>query len=387
MAKIKIKYDLTLMMAVTAIGSNSLMLSPILTDVAVGLGTRPINIGTSITIYNLSTALAALFLAPRTDAIGIYKSLQTALLIFCLGILLSLISLSSGMLIFGQGLAGIGAGFGLPAIYLAASKIAEKGKETVSVGRVLTGWSLAMVLAIPLASFVVAHSNWRIAYAILLVISLLAQLSLNSLKSLASLHHHDLDKVQTARSIGRGILTPFSIPGAKPLLAVNFLYMAAFYGAYSYIGTHLKLTYGVDSTGAGIAVLLYGVGFGVANFANRYLQIFGLARTASLTMLGIGIIYFLLQFRGLPLHVLYIFCLGWGFVNHLGLNAIISSLGDLKCAIPGHLMGMNSLVTYLGGACGTAAFGWVFEMQSYNLAILGSAGALFLSFLILRRTL
>ena len=56
--------------AVAVIGSNSLVLSPILADVAAGLGTTVVAVSRAIAAYGGATALSAFVLAPRIDHVG-----------------------------------------------------------------------------------------------------------------------------------------------------------------------------------------------------------------------------------------------------------------------------------------------------------------------------
>src|SRR3954453_16357866 len=67
---------LTVGLAVT--GSNSLVLSPILPDVAQGLGTTPVVISRALAAYGGATALSA-FLAPRIDRVGPRRALSVGM--------------------------------------------------------------------------------------------------------------------------------------------------------------------------------------------------------------------------------------------------------------------------------------------------------------------
>ena len=59
-----------LLLGIAVTGSNSLVLSPILADVALGLGTTPVAVSRALAAYGGATALSAFLLAPRIDRVG-----------------------------------------------------------------------------------------------------------------------------------------------------------------------------------------------------------------------------------------------------------------------------------------------------------------------------
>ena len=71
------------------------------------------------------------------------------------------------------------------------------------------------------------------------------------------------------------LLPALRTPGVPALLVVCFGYMTAFYGMYAYLGDHLRQALGVSSATAGLVVLAYGVGFGLAGFGDRMVDRLG----------------------------------------------------------------------------------------------------------------
>lgn len=360
-----------LMIAVGIIGSNSLLLSPILADVANDFFISPIEVAWAITAYNACTAMSALFLARFIDELGIYRILLGAFLLVTVGTAVSAVSWSLPILMVGQCLAGLGAGVSLPAIYALAPIIAPKGQETKIVGRILTGWSLALVAGVPLASFLTENFGWRTSYYFLLAFALfvLAVISMTSASFTEA--GNENKSVQVA---GWNILAPFNIRHAKTLLLMNLLYMMAFYGTYSYIGTYLRAEFGSTTIEAGYAVLAYGIGFGVASFADPIIDKIGVRRASLYIFLLLLSVYLSLFTLNRSVHTMYVICLIWGFFNHLGLSAIITMIGELKTPIKGQLMGMNSVFTYVGGSLGTVLFGVIYENFNFPIVAL-AAGA------------
>lgn len=157
-----------LMLGISIVGSNSLVLSPIATDVAVSL---PRSSATDVmfasAVYGAATAISALTLAPKADQIGLRRALFFALIGLCLTMAVCASATVLWVLIVGQALAGLAAGLALPAIYGLAAEIAPKGHESETLGKVLTGWTLSLVAGVSLSAVLTDFLHWRIVFVIL----------------------------------------------------------------------------------------------------------------------------------------------------------------------------------------------------------------------------
>lgn len=374
-----VRVDYILMVAVGVIGSNSLLLSPILVDIAQDFSVSAINVAWAITAYNTLTAFSALFLARYIDEWGYRKVLIIAFSCLLFGIGLSAIAWNTTSLIFSQCLAGLGAGVSLPAIYALAPLIAPKGQETKAVGKVLTGWSLALVAGVPIAALLSELFGWQSAYYLLTgLCSLTLFMIFVKVRNLSSPKPIAQTKVTTTRALN--IFAPFFVKGAKVLLLMNFLYMASFYGIYSYFGLYLRDIYQINAVEAGYSVLAYGIGFGVASFADPLVDKFGIHRVSGYIFALLSLVYASMYFTyQYPLSI-YGICVVWGFFNHLGLSAIITLLGKIQTNIKGQLMGMNSVFTYIGGSVGTVLFGALYTRYGFFLiALVATSAIIFLT--------
>src|SRR4051794_41906495 len=106
---------LTLGIAVT--GSNSLVLSPILADVAIGLGTTPVVVSRALAAYGGATALSAFLLAPRIDRVGPRRALSVGMAALTAATTASAAANHWLGLMLGQLLAGNCGGVGLPSVF------------------------------------------------------------------------------------------------------------------------------------------------------------------------------------------------------------------------------------------------------------------------------
>ena len=141
-----------LMCAIGIVGSNALVLSPIAGDVAATFQPRSApDVMIASAIYGAGTALSALVLAPKADQIGLRSALVWALIVLTFALALSALAPVLWVLVTAQALAGIAAGLALPAIYGLAAEVAARGRESETLGKVLTGWTLSLVAGVSLS--------------------------------------------------------------------------------------------------------------------------------------------------------------------------------------------------------------------------------------------
>jgi DHA1 family inner membrane transport protein len=341
---------LLLTASVALVGSNSLALSPIAIEVGRGLGGASAqDVMMAASLFGAGTAGAALMLAPYADRIGLARALQLALAVLTLAMAATALAPSLGLLWGAQALAGIGSGVALPATYGLAAEIAPKGRESTFLGRVLMGWTLSLVFGASAAALITEVAGWRAVYAALALLGALVLLAL-----LISPRLGERRLAQMASP-----LTALAVAGIGPALMVCGGYMAAFYGLYAFLGTHLQAGLGLEVWMAGAAPLIYGLGFGAAAVADPLIDRWG-ARVIAPFVYGALLVLYLgvVLVSGSALWLLAA-CLLWGMINHLGLNLIVGRLAALDPAQRGAILGLNSGVTYLAMFLGTPLYGVV----------------------------
>jgi len=119
-----------LVLGIAVIGSNSLALSPVLTDVAHSLAATPVQVARANAAYGGATALSALLLGSAVDRVGARRILVAGFAVMTLAMLASAAAAGWAMLAAAQGLAGLSAGVVLPATYAYATAAAPPGRAT-----------------------------------------------------------------------------------------------------------------------------------------------------------------------------------------------------------------------------------------------------------------
>ncbi|KZB71906.1 MULTISPECIES: MFS transporter [Thalassospira] len=354
---------LALLGAVLLVGSNSFVLSPILSEVAAGLSTQTYHVAWAISAFGAATALSALTLAGMIDRMSVGRVLGGAAL------LLAVAQVSSGLsqhwvwLCLSQALAGVAVGVLLPGSYATVTATAPKGREAARLGVVLTGWALSLVVAVPAAAFITEQFGWRMVYFLMAGLSVLVAGILVIL----------LSDVRGGMSTRTSPLRAFRLPGVWQLLAVMLVYMTAFYGCFAFFGVGVRTAFDLSAQGSGMFVMAYGVGFGVMGFVlgvispkitRGYLCLVLIAIATSYATWGLT-----LQSQSSAMAGTAI----WGMLNQLGLNAMVVSLNRQASDARGAVMGLNSAVTYSAVFAGPMIMGPIYA--GFGFAAVAGFGA------------
>lgn len=332
---------------IAVIGSNSLVLGPIAPAVAASLGTSVPAVMIASAAFGLGTSASALFLARYIDRLGARRMLQGALLLLAIALVASAAAPTVTALVAAQLLAGIASGVAMPAIYASSAAIAPPGRESGTIGVVLTGWTLSMIAGVSLSAVLADLVHWRAVFAAVAVLSALALASL-TLTSLS-----DVRKSGPAPTP----LGALSVPGIVPLLVACAAFMTAFYGVYGYLGDHLHNGLGRPVSANGLAALAYGAGFGAAALLDGVIDRLGARRIMPFAYLLVAAVYVAIAAASSSFHLTIAMIAVWGLANHFGLNVLVMRLSALDPARRGTIMGLNSAVTYLAVFVGTTAFG------------------------------
>ncbi|WP_027998933.1 MFS transporter [Sinorhizobium arboris] len=345
------------------IGSNSLALGPIAPEVARSLGVDAPAAMTASAAFGLGTAASAVFLGRLIDRYGAGRMLAAALLVLAIGLGGSAAAPALPFLVSAQLLVGIAAGIALPAIYTLAATVAPAGRESETIGLVLTGWTLSMVAGVPLSAAIADFAGWRMVYAVVAAATLIACAAV---------------RFAAVQEVSKGKATsPFAVlgvGGVVPLLAACAAFMAAFYGVYGYIGDHLHAALGLPVSANGLVAASYGLGFGAAAFLDRLIDRFGASRLLPVIFLAVAGVYVSMSAASGSYTAMLGVVFLWGLANHFGLNVLIMRLTALDPARRGAIMGLNSGVTYLALFAGTIGFGEVYAAAGFSALPVAAAG-------------
>lgn len=359
------------MAAVAVIGCNSLGLSPIAPEVAHTFGVSVPEAMAGTAAFGLGTSLSALLLARHIDRVGAWRMLRIAFGLLSASLAVTAAAPFVMVLIAAQFSAGAAAGVALPAIYSNAAEIAPKGRETKTVGLMLSGWTLSMVAGVSLSALLADWLHWRVVYLAIFI------LAAGAFLVLCLSAHRDGRSSESAPSP----LAALSIPGVPPLLVACGAFMTAFYGVYAYLGDHLHEGLGLPLGANGMVTLVYGLGFGAATLLDGIEKRVPARLSLPYAFLAVFVVYLLLSAGNGSYGAVLALTFLWGLANHLGLNLLIVRLTALDPARRGTIMGMNSAVTYLATFAGTLGFGPLYALAGFTALTAAAAGLMILAWL------
>jgi DHA1 family inner membrane transport protein len=343
-----------LTLGISLIGCNSFLISPVMSDIGASLNATPAQVARAISSYGGATALSSLLLSRWLPQFGLRRSIRFGCLMLLIGVLLSGLSVNWPMLVIAQGIAGLAAGVMLPAIYSMVAVISPQGRESEIFGKVITGWSVAMVAGVPVSSVIAAAFGWRFSYFLVVAIAAVACAGLSDLCEVKAVGPKPYMR---AASAGNRYLTG--------MFVVCFLYMTAFYGIYSFLGVHVRKSFDASAGLAGLFVMAYGVGFGLASFCGKFIDRITPRLAIFYILLGISGVYLAMGYLEANRNWLIGLCIVWGFINHLGLNSIVV---NISLAAPDRKtvnLGLFSTISYGGTLIAGLAFGHCYEARGF----------------------
>ncbi|SFJ55826.1 MFS transporter [Jannaschia pohangensis] len=348
-----------LMAAVGVVGANSLVLAPVSAAVGQDLGQAPADVMQAAAAFGVATAVSALFLAPLIDRIGAGRMMRLALLVLSVALAASGLAPDFGWLLAAQAGAGLASGVALPAAYALAAEVAPPGRAAAALGRVLTGWTLALVFGVTTSAILADLLNWRAVFGLTATAALLLAIA-----------GRGLPDTRADR-----ITLPWAAlprPGVARGLLLQLAMMVAFYGTYSFLGAHLDRL-GLSTLQGAIPVLAYGIGFGLAGRFDPWLDRRGYGGAAPFVFAGVAASLVAIATLGGTLTGLTLAFFAWGLANHLGLGLLVGRLTTVAGAQRGAVLGLNSAITYLAVVLGAAGLRTAFDLGGLSLcAVIGA---------------
>ena len=355
---------LVLTASIATIGANSLALGPIAPAVAADLDTDVVGVVIASAGYGLGTAAGALGLSPLVDRLGARRALMHALAALVVAFGASAAAASTAWLVGAQTLAGLAAGLGLPAIYAFAAAVAPPGHESRTLGRVLVGWTLSLVVGVSLSAVVADVGSWRRVYAGFALLTAAALVAVARVRVAPAARDADVDAGAPAPRTVWPHAT-LGVPGVAPLLLLCFGFMAAFYGVYAYVGAHVHDALGLPVRASALVTLAYGAGFGLAALGDGLIDRLGARRALVPAFAALVGVYAAMTLGAPAFAAVVALAFAWGFANHFGLNLIVAGLSAIDPARRGAILGAYSATTYLAGSIGTLAFGRVYAGHGF----------------------
>ncbi len=156
------------------IGTGILLPAGMLNDLSAGLGVSPATAGILMVAGGIVIGFGAPLFATLTSSIDRRLLLAGSLVYYALGHALSALAPEFWSLLVIRALMVISAGIFTPQAAATVGLLVPPEKRAGAVAFIFIGWSLASVAGLPTGSLIGAFLGWRLAYAVMAILAVLA---------------------------------------------------------------------------------------------------------------------------------------------------------------------------------------------------------------------
>jgi len=326
--------------------------------------------GLIVTLTQIGYALGLFFIVPLGDL------LENRQLVFCLllgtAAALAAAAFSSNAVLFLASSLAIGLGSVAAQVLVPfAAHLSREETRGHTVGKVVSGLLLGIMLARPAASLIADHGGWHTVFgAAAIVVMVLAFVLRTRLPERRPAH--SMSYARLIASLGQLFAT-------TPVLRRRASYHAAMFGCFSLFWTVTPMmlsgpSFHLSQTGIAIFALV-GVSGAVASpiagrLADRGHTLAATAFAMLLAITGFALPLFAPDSRNLALALLalasIVIDMGVAANMVLGQRAIFA----LPAEVRSRLNGLYFSLFFVGGAVGSAAGGWVYSQYGWHAALL-----------------
>lgn len=326
-----------------AIGTDTFIVAGVLSDISDTFAVSIAQAGQLISVFALAYMLFAPLTAWLLGNVNRKRILQLALVLFIAGNLACACATNYLQVSVGRALAALGAACYTPQAAAAVGLVAEK-RRGLAISIVYGGMTLAIALGIPFGTFLAKLIGWREIFLCIALLGAIALLGLSlALRAIAPPGKHSL-KERLAPLRQKAVLTT---------LLITFFAVCSEHIVYSYVSVLLKNTQFGPQAILPLALLVFGIGAVIGNFASGALtdtlgSKFVLLLSVALQTLSLFLLAFYVTS---PWWVLTIF-LVWGITGWMYLVPIQHHLLSLSKRFGALTVSLNSSVLYAGIAAG-----------------------------------
>ncbi len=351
------------------IGAFFLSLSPALHSIAADLKPPSNQIGLPGAIYGACLGAMALVASVILDHFDRRVFFFAGLTLHAIGILT--IVTAQGWLLFTLGWAFCGSGAGLlqPCAYAMISDASTDETRAKTLGRVNIGWAGATLIGVPASATLLDILTWRYALAFYLILWTIVILSiapsfLQQAQHVASTATHTgiWSRDRLKRVIALRLHWLF--------LSTVFIFIG-FYGVYSFLGIAITDQLGLEPSGVGLFVAIYGAGFLLGTLKSGTIDQIGHLRALVMATAGLSLILLSVPFATASVFALAGVMVLWGIFQVGAFTALTAVAGGVAAEVRGLALALNAAAVMIGASLGSGLMG--FMMSQWNYKMVGLA--------------
>lgn len=357
-------------------GTSEFVVSGILDIIAVDLHISIPAAGQLITIYSLFYAVGALFLVMATSKLNRKKVLLSAIFVFILGNVVAFFSHHFVLLLLSRVIMAMSGGLYIVVATNYAAQIAPPEKKGSAMATVITGFTVSLVLGVPIGTFLSGHVDWHYIFLIIALGTACLLLLLYQLLPRMEGHSHMPLKQQLHLLQDRRVISG---------LATTVFWILGYTMVFAYISPLLRQTAGFSLEMTSIALLILGIAaFIGSRFGGFAVDQWGPNRTISISIMIQMLALFAIFFTQFSTISILITLAIWGIATWTTTPAKQFYLISLKPQASETVLSFNTAIMNIGMMLGSSMGGVIIQYTNVtNLSWIGGLAS-FVAFMLIR---
>lgn len=248
---------ISLALSAFAIGTTEFVIVGILQEVAADLGTSVTQAGTLVSGYALALAIGTPIVIVITGKLPKKGYLVFLMMVFTAGNALAAIAPTYSVLLWSRIVTAVAHGVFFAVAATVAADMVPANKKGTAISIMFTGLTVATILGVPLGTYVGQEFGWRMSFAIVTVLGLIALL----------VNFAVIEKVPRSmnspslRDVGNLISNPRIIAA----LLMTILGFGGTFALFTYISPILEEISGYSASSISWLLLVYGIAVAIGN--------------------------------------------------------------------------------------------------------------------------
>lgn len=309
--------------------------------------------GQLITIYSLSYAIGALVLVMLTSKFDRKKVLLYAIAIFILGNLVAFFSYNFIILMLSRVIMAMSGGLYIVVATNYAAQIAAHEKRGTAMATVITGFTVSLVLGVPIGTFLAGYVDWHYIFLIIALGTVLLLIGLYKLLPAIKGNPALPFKQQLQIIKDKRVLTG---------LATTIFWILGYTMVFAYIAPLLSHTAGFSIKMTSIALFILGIfAFIGSRFGGYAVDKWGPNRAISISLCVHIVVLFVLTFTQYTMVGVFISLAVWGVATWTTTPAKQFYLISLKPQSSETVLSFNTALMNVGMMLGSALGGIIIQ--------------------------
>ncbi|WP_375566984.1 MFS transporter [Bacillus pumilus] len=357
-------------------GTSEFVVSGILDIIAVDLHISIPAAGQLITVYSLFYAVGALFLVMATSKLNRKKVLLSAIFVFILGNVVAFFSHHFVLLLLSRVIMAMSGGLYIVVATNYAAQIAPPEKKGSAMATVITGFTVSLVLGVPIGTFLSGHVDWHYIFLIIALGTACLLVLLYQLLPRMEGHSHLPLKQQLHILQDRRVISG---------LATTVFWILGYTMVFAYISPLLRQTAGFSLEMTSISLLILGIAaFIGSRFGGFAVDQWGPNRTISISIMIQMFALFALFFTQFSTISVLITLAIWGIATWTTTPAKQFYLISLKPQASETVLSFNTAIMNIGMMLGSSIGGVIIQYTNVtNLSWIGGLAS-FVAFMLIR---